>query len=92
MDPFPTTSTLSALTAARRILHDASRDARALHSRVDGIADTTDWRSRATDDYRAGAAGLVEDVARLVRLIQLCDDDLAAAQRAETSRALVGCS
>jgi hypothetical protein len=79
------------LGADCRAAHPARREPRCARCiPVSTASPTRLIGARATDDYRAGAAGLVEDVARLVRLIQLCDDDLAAAQRAETSCASWG--
>jgi hypothetical protein len=80
MDPLADPETQAALGAARRLLHDASSDAVALRHRVDALADATDWRARATQEYRAGVARLADELARLVRLIGVTDDQAADAQ------------
>lgn len=79
MDSDP--STAAALGAARVLLHDAHADAAAVRLRADALANATDWRSRATDGYRAGVAALVDDLTRLVRLIHLADGEVAGALR-----------
>lgn len=88
MDPLADSPTHAALGAARRLLHDASIDAAVLRHRAEALADATDWRSRATDGYRAGIAALADDLARLVRLIGVSDEQAADAQHAPAGIAL----
>lgn len=71
-------STLTALTAARRLLDRARDDAAALRIDVGALTDATDWRARATDGYRAGMASLGDTLGRLERLIDAADADLGA--------------
>lgn len=82
MDALTDSQTQAALDAARRLLRDASSDAEALRHRVDALADATDWRARATRDYRAGITRLVDELARLVGMIAVAADQVADAQRA----------
>ncbi|MFT4052540.1 MAG: hypothetical protein QM677_09865 [Microbacterium sp.] len=70
-----------ALVAARRLLDEASVATLALRSRVEALADATQWRSQATDAYCAGVAGLSDDLARLVQLIDAFEADLSTARR-----------
>ncbi|GAA3027469.1 hypothetical protein [Microbacterium dextranolyticum] len=72
-------STLAALAAARRLLDRARDDAVTLRGDVGALADATDWHARATDGYRAGVSSLSDSLARLERLIDAADADLAAA-------------
>lgn len=88
MDPLADSPTMAALAQARRILADALVDATDLRRRLAAIAAATDWRSRATEDYRRGVATLEDEFERLTRYIEMADDGLAWAQNDEVSRTL----
>lgn len=79
---------MAALAQARRILADALVDAIDLRRRLAAISAATDWRSRATEDYRRGVATLEDEFDRLVRHIEMTDHGLAWAQNEEASRTL----
>ncbi len=88
MDSLTDPQTQAALDAARRLLRDANIDTEALRHRVSALADATDWRARATQDYRAGIARLVDELAGLVGRIAVAADQVADAQRAPGAVAL----
>jgi len=81
MDLVALTPLQLAVSAARRLLAEATVDALALRRRVDVLAHATEWRSRATDAYVSAVGVLCDELAQLIRLIDLSDADLAAVQR-----------
>lgn len=69
------------IMAARRLLAEANAEALALRRRVEVLAHATDWRSRATDAYRAAIGSLCDELAALIHHIDLADADLAEVLR-----------
>ncbi len=83
MDPIAPSPTLTALGSARRLLADAARELLAVRRRAEVLVDATDWHARATGGYRAGVSALADDLAALIRLLDVSDADLTQAQHAE---------
>lgn len=77
-----------ALARARRLLEHARADVADLRSRTRALRAETAWQARAADDYRAAIEELSAAFDRIILLLGLAEDDVAALHRA----ALAGAS